>query len=118
MHPYRVAVLSHRSLFAKGAAARLRQLPEHFEILELDPRDPDVLEEISELAPEAVIIDAQDEGLAERIPLGQLMSTLPKLTIIRLDPKSDQIQVVTSERRQAGTMHDLVDAIGGRSEEQ
>jgi hypothetical protein len=117
MHPYRVAVLSHRSLFAKGTAARLRQLPEHYEITELDPRDPNVLEEISELAPEAVIIDAEDDELAERIPLSQLMSALPKLTIIRLDPKSDQIQVVTSEQRQAGTMDDLVEAIGGRSEE-
>ena len=117
MHPHRVAVLSLRSLFAKGAAARLRQLPEIYEIRELDPRDPDVLQEISELAPEAVIIDASDDELAERIPLSQLMSARPKLTIIRLDPQSDQIQVVTSERRQAGTMDDLVDAIRNHGEE-
>jgi hypothetical protein len=117
MPRYRVAVLSNRSLFARGAAARLRQLPEHFEITEMDPKDPEVLEKIANLSPTAVIVDAEDQELAQRIPLSQLLSSLPKLTIVRLDPKSDQIQVVTSERRHAGTMEDLVHALGAATEE-
>lgn len=117
MPRYRVAVLSNRSLFARGTAARLRQLPEHFEIIEMDPMDPEVLDKIADLEPTAVIVDAEDDELAQRVPLSQLLSSLPRLTIIRLDPKSDQIQVVTSEQRRAGTMEDLVQALGGHTKE-
>lgn len=115
MPRYRVAVLSNRSLFATGAAARLRQLPERFEIIEMDPKDPEVLEKLAALSPTAVIVDSEDDELAQRVPLSRLLSSLPNLTIIRLDPKSDQIQVVTSKQRRAGTTEDLVQALRGGS---
>jgi DNA-binding NarL/FixJ family response regulator len=112
MPRYRVAVLSNRSLFARGTAARLRQLPEHFEIIEMDPKDPELLDKIAHLEPTAVIMDAEDAELAQRVPLSKVLSTLPRLTIVRLDPKNDQIQVVTSEQRRAGSMEDLVQTLG------
>jgi hypothetical protein len=111
MPRHRVAVLSDHSLFAKGAAARLRQLSEDIEISELDPKNPHVLEQIAALGPKTVIIDAEDDELAGRISLNQLLNALPKLIVIQLDPKRDQIQVLTSERRKARTMDELVETI-------
>jgi len=107
----RVIVLSGQTLFAEGIAARLSlQLGEQ-NLLRIDARQPGAMQRIIDAHPAAVILDATDENVAKTCPIGVLLSALPALKIIRLNPLNDHIQVVTSHQRQGGQVQDIVDLI-------
>jgi hypothetical protein len=104
-------VFSSRSLFAEGMAARLRQhLGEH-DLVQIDARQPNALQQVIAAEPVAVILDASDEEVNQLAPLSVLLNALPALHIVRLDPQRDEIQVVTSKRREAGQAQDLIDIL-------
>ncbi len=107
----RVVILSSRSLFAEGVAARLRRSLAQDELLTIDARQDDALGQVVAARPVAVVLDATDPDVTRHCPLGALLTALPSLKIIRLDPEQDQIQVVTSEQREAGHMQDLIEVI-------
>jgi DNA-binding NarL/FixJ family response regulator len=58
--PKRIAILSGHSLFAEGIASRLRQYPQQVDVCFVDPQQLDYVEQLTEIQPAAVIIDAQD----------------------------------------------------------
>jgi hypothetical protein len=61
--------------------------------------------------PSTVILDAtvqEPEELEAVCPLSKLLSALPSLQVIRLDPHQEQIQVVSSERRAVAGVNELV----------
>ncbi len=112
----RVIVLSGRSLFAEGIAARLGQQLGQQELMTVNVHEAGALQQVIEANPAVVILDGTDEDVARLCPLGALLSALPALKVIRLNPDNDQIQVVTSQRRQAWQVHDLVELIKPEAE--
>ena len=107
----RVVICSSRSLFGEGIASRLRQHLGAHELQIVDARQTDALARVIAARPSAVILDATDEEVARRCPLSDLLSALPSLTVIRLDPQQKQVQVVTSEQRAANEASDLIDIL-------
>lgn len=108
----RVVILTHHSLFVEGVAARLRQ---HFpanEIQTVDAGLPAVVSEVIAAQPVFVIVDVTDNGVEKACPLSTLLSTLPTLTVMRLDPEHDYIQMVTSKTQTVRELRDLVGMIG------
>ncbi len=112
----RVIVLSGKSLFAEGVAARLGQQLGQQELKTVNVHDADALQQVIETEPAVVILDGTDEDVARLCPLGTLLTALPALKVLRLNPETDQIQVVTSQRRQAWQVHDLLELIKPEAE--
>lgn len=107
----RVAVLSSQSIFAEGVVANLRQHLGEQSLFIVDARQADPLQSLLEMRPTGVILDATDELIAEHCPLERLLDALPTLTVIRLNPQQDRIQVVMSEQHCGGQLSDLIDVI-------
>ncbi len=111
MDPARVVILSSRTLFAEGVAARLRQQLGEHELRSVDACAPDALSLVIQAQPDAVVLDGTDAAVTQHCPLGTLIAALPWLVIIQLDPGRDQIRVVTSQQRGADDVHDLIEVI-------
>ena len=107
----KIVVLSSRSLFAEGVAARLRQFLGETEPSLIDARQPNALQDVIAAAPTAVILDAGDEEISRLAPLSVLLTALPALRIIRLDVQREEIQVITSQRREIAQARDLIDIL-------
>lgn len=111
----RVVLLTSRSIFAEGVASRLRRALAEHELQTVDARQPEALELVVSAQPHVVILDGTDPEVTQHCPLGTLLSALPSLTVIRLDPEHDVIQVVTSQQRDAGQVQDLLAVIGSQA---
>ena len=107
----KVVILSGRSIFAEGVASRLQQNMDELEIEVVDVRKPQALEGVVATQPSTVIFDATDAEVTGGDWLSRLLTALPMLQIVSIDPLQDQIQVVTSEQRPMGQVHELVDVI-------
>jgi DNA-binding NarL/FixJ family response regulator len=107
----RVVILSGQSLFTEGVASRLRELISQLELTVIDPRGTDALDQIKNYQPSAVILDSADPEVAELCPLNEILMAVPAVKVLRLDPRREQFQVVTSEEKVAGLVQDLVDVI-------
>ncbi len=112
----RVIVLSGQSLFAEGMAARLSQQLGHQRLMIINAREPEALQRVIAADPAVVILDAADQDIARLCPLSNLLNALPAVKIVRLHVQNDQIQVVTSHRRSAGQVQDLVALIQSEAE--
>jgi hypothetical protein len=111
----RIVILSGRSLFAEGLAARLSRSPGGHELLSVDARQDDALERVIGLRPEAVLLDSSDEIVMRHRPLMHLLAALPELRIVRVDPQTNQVQIVSSQQHAAGRVDDLlalIDSMG------
>jgi hypothetical protein len=106
-----VVILSGFSLFAEGTASSLRRSMASLQISVVDPRDEQVLEKIAELAPRTVILDMSDAAVEESCPVTVLLDLLPDLRIIRLDPGTEEIQIVSGEHRRATNIAELIEVI-------
>jgi len=106
-----VAILSSHSLFAEGIISRLRQYLHDVEFAIVDPRRPDVLAQIAAVCPTVVLLDVTDPAATQLCPLSKLLLAFPELKVIRLDQQHEQIQVLTSRRRPAVRIRDLVEVI-------
>ncbi len=109
--PPRIVVLSTQTLFAEGLLANLRQKSEKYQLQTLDAQLPDVMAQLAAYQPSLVLLDATDAGVNDRCLLAGLVTTLPALIIIRLDPQQGQLQVVTSQLRTITRMSDMVAVI-------
>ena len=107
----RVAVLSSQSIFVEGVVASLRQSLGEQSLTIVDARQSDSLQRVLAARPNSVILDATDSVIAEQCPLEGLLDAMPALTVIRLDPHHDRIQVVKSEQHRGGQLSDLIDVI-------
>lgn len=109
----RVAILSSQSIFAEGVVAHLRQQLDEQSLLVVDARQANPLQRVLAAQPNSIILDATDAIVAKDCPLEQLLDALPSLTIIRLNPQQDRMQVVTSHQHRADQMSDLMNVISG-----
>ncbi len=108
----RVVILSGQSLFAEGVASRLRQHLDKLELVTIDSRKSDALQQVLDARPSTVILDAADVvDLTQDCPLADLLRELPSFKIIRLDSQQQEIRIVTSEQRLAGEVKDLIELI-------
>lgn len=107
----RVVILTLHSLFVEGVAARLRQQLPANEVQTVDAGDPRATSQVIAAQPRFVILDVTDNGVERWCSLGALLSTLTTLTVLRLDPDHDHLQVVTSMQKAVGQLQDLVEMI-------
>jgi len=111
LKPNRLVILSNHSLFAEGVASRLLQYPERVDFRFVDPQQAEYLEQIKEICPSAVIIDAADTEPTQRCLLCDLLKALANVTIIRLEVQQKDIQVVTSSQHPLTEVRDILDII-------
>ena len=106
-----VAILSGKTLFTEGVAARLRQHEDWLDLHVVAADRGDALQQVVSVRPSAVILDAGDPQVTRHCSLNQLFQALPKVRVIRLDPERNQIQLLTSEQRLAADIADLINVI-------
>ena len=115
----RVVILSGQSLFAEGVASRLRQHLDRLELVTIDSRESDALQQVLDARPSTLILDAADVmDVTRNCPLGDLIRTLQSFKIIRLDSQQQEIRIVTSEQRLADEVNDLIELIEPSEEHQ
>ncbi len=107
----RVVILSSHSLFVEGVASRLRQHLAAQDVQTVDARHTEALQLVIAAQPSVIILDATDAEVTRNCPLEDLLQVLPALKVIRLDPQTNRVQVVTSEQRFVGEVRDLIDMI-------
>jgi gamma-glutamyl phosphate reductase len=104
----KVVVLTDYSLLAQGIASRLRQSSRSLEVVVLDFRQADVMNELVRLQPQVVIYGSRDVEQSDRCPLGSLFNALPNLTVIELSLDSSNIQLIRGGQYNAADCTDLV----------
>ena len=109
--PNRLIILSDHSLFAEGVASRLRQYPERVDVRFVDPQQTDYLDQIKEIRPSAVIVDAADTDCTQCCLLCDLLTALANVTIIRLEIQHKDIQIVTSSQHPLNEVRDILDIV-------
>jgi len=105
--------VSSQSIFTEGVIASLRQRLGSEAVLVVDVHEADPLKQLQALGPASIVIDASDVIVAGQCPLDGLLDALPGVTVVRLDPHKDEIQVVVSERRPACQLNRLVEVLSG-----
>lgn len=108
-----VVVLTSHTLYAEGVTSRLQARADSLDLNIVDARNSTAMEEIINLAPQAVIVDVSDTEASLNCPINQLLASLPKLKIIRLDPEQAGFQLVTSAQHVAHEVEDLLEVITG-----
>lgn len=103
-----VIVYSGHSLFAQGIASRLREYPDEVVVEVFDPRKPRALQRVIEASPRAVILETEGTVANGMEVVCALLRALPTLKVFYVDPQRAQIQVVTSQQRQAVDVQGLV----------
>lgn len=107
----KVVILTGRTLFAEGVAARLRQHEDRLDLHVVDGGDEMAQSHVLDARPGTLILDATDPDVQRRISLTEVLQALPGLRVIRLDPEHNLVQVVTSEQRPASDIGALIDVI-------
>ena len=108
-----VVVLSSHTLFADGVTSRLKLRDESLNLSVIDARGSDAMDQIINVRPDAVIVDASDKEASLNCPINELLAAIPALKIIRLDPEQAGFQVVTSAQHIASEVDDLLEVITG-----
>jgi len=106
----RIVILSRGSIFADGIARRLAEREDVAMVRLVDVRRDDVLEQVCELRPSLVILDATDAVACQRLSVACILNAVPGVTLIQVDPRSDQIVIFKSIEKQAARVHDIVTA--------
>jgi hypothetical protein len=98
-------------MFVEGIASGLRRQLPASELRTINSRGADTLAQVVAARPALVITDAADDRLEQVCPLSGLLAAFPKLTVIRLDPQQERMQVITSEYRLSGEISGLIRTI-------
>lgn len=106
-----VVILSSQSLFAEGIAKRLQQTLQSAVLRVIDPATSTAINDITDSAPSIVIFDVTDTKAASFCTQNDLLYSFPSLRLIRIDPESEQMRVLTSECHKAHQVQDLLDVI-------
>lgn len=104
----RIVVLTNHSLLVEGVVSYLIRQPEQLDLKVVDLNQPDVLAQVVSVCPAVVILDDSYPEALRPFTLQELIQCLPELTIIRLDHKKVQIQVVCCEQHMVDEICDLV----------
>ncbi len=113
----RIVILSPGSIFAAGIARRLVEREDVAMVRLVDVRRDYVLEQVRRLKPSLVILDATDVAACQRLSVACVLNAVPGVTLIRVDPRSDQIVIFKSVEKQAARVNDIVAAFHDVSNE-
>jgi DNA-binding NarL/FixJ family response regulator len=108
-----IVIVSNHSLFADGVATRLRQHLTAIELASIDPRQPNATESILAAQPSVVLLDNSLPDIARLCRVEELLRSLPGLRVIRFDPATHQVQVMTSQEWPVATVRELAAMISG-----
>ncbi len=106
----RIVILSRGSIFAAGIARRLGEREDVEMVRLVDVRRDDVLDQVRGLRPSLVILDATDAIACQRLSVAGILNAVPGVTLIQVDPRSDQIVIFKSVEKQAARVNDIVAA--------
>jgi hypothetical protein len=103
----RVLVLTAHSLFTEGVANRLGQEVNGIDLQVVDSRDAAAVSRFLDDAPDVIVFEARDENVECVSPLVEFLGK-HEVRVLRLDPERDEVQVVTSARRDLQDPRDLL----------
>ena len=106
MEKHRRVCLYGKSILLSTVGASLQRFPD-IEIIALSPPLPDTLE-IAALAPDVIIFDIQT---SHPDPVFPLLTTLPNLMLIGIDPDSDHFTLWSGQQVPVISTQDLMQAI-------
>jgi hypothetical protein len=106
-----IVILSGHSLFAEGVASRLRQYPQRVNVHFVDPQHTDYMDQVKDIHPTAVVLDAADVDNSQCCLLCDLLMAMPNLTIVRLEAQKADIQIVNSSHHHINEVRDIIDII-------
>jgi hypothetical protein len=78
------------------------------EVVCINPRSPTAQQSINELNPAAIAFDLSDPSIGVDVTL---LSRMPGIVLIGVDPESDEILVLSGRPKQAQSVSDLVHVI-------
>jgi hypothetical protein len=110
MEKHRRVCLYGKSILLSTVGASLQRFQD-IEIITLSPPLPDTLE-IAALAPDVIIFDIQT---SHPDPVFPLLTTLPNLMLIGIDPDSDHITLWSGQQLTVISTQDLLQAIRGKT---
>jgi hypothetical protein len=103
-----IAIFSNHILLAEAIASRLRQHLSSVQFELISPDQPNAVEQIVNINPVAVILDTTDGEIFRHNPIHILLQVLPNVKIICVSLQQEQIQVVSSQMCNAGSVRDLL----------
>ena len=106
----RVVILSGHSLFAEGIASRLQHV-ERVEVVFVDPEQEAYLDQIAEIQPSTVFIDALDDKTTQCCLLCELLIAFPDITLVRLTVDQKDVQVIASQKQCFEEVQDLIEIL-------
>jgi DNA-binding NarL/FixJ family response regulator len=107
----RVVILSGHSLFTEGIAIRLQQIAEQVEVVFVDPGQKEYLDQVAELQPSTVFIDALDDKTTQCCLLCELLIAFPDIRLVRLNVDQEDVQVIASHKQFFEEVQDLIEIL-------
>lgn len=105
-----IVLLYRQSLFGAGIESRLREI-DGLDIVHVDADDAAALAQIAALAPDVIIVDLLDRGLAPHASILQLLNQKVAKKVIGLDLTGKEVHIYRREGRLVLNGGDLVAAI-------
>jgi hypothetical protein len=104
----KIVVLTHSSLLTAGLISRLVAYKRQFEILVVDLRESNALQQISEFKPEIIIFDEADIKNSFYPSLVDFLDSLPDAILFELRLEDPNVQMIQSIRFSASNADELV----------
>ena len=104
----KIAVLSHSSLLVAGFISRLAAYKRQFEILVVDLRETNALQQVSEFKPEIIIFDEVDIKNSLHPSLVDFLDSQPEAILLELRLNDPNVQMIQSTRFTASNADELV----------
>lgn len=105
-----IVLLYHQSLFSAGIESRLRTI-DGLNIVHVEAVDAAALAQIAALAPDVIIVDLLDRGLAPHSSILQLLNQKIAKKVIGLDLTGKEVHIYRREGRVVLNGADLLAAI-------
>ncbi len=112
----KVVILAYHSLLADGIANLLVASANLFDTYLVDAAAKDAIEQILEIDPDVVIVDAMDMCAARKQVIENLMAVLPQGVVLQIDTGSDLIKIFSFVSRQVNQIEEVASIIRGVGE--
>lgn len=109
MEPARVVVLDSGVLLTQGVAARLRQ--EGLDVAVVQADGVDLVASLRALRPTAIVVDSAQ--IAPAVLIARIAADCPGISVVGLDLRSPNVEVLHRQLLKAPTIRALVASISG-----
>ena len=104
----KIAIFARHSLFTDGITSQFLARPAMFETYFVDADDVNAFENIVEISPSIILVEALGEFISEKNMSTKLLEILPQSVVLQLDPNSVFVRIFSSEQRQVHQIGDLI----------